>query len=96
MWSDDAFQVVCCTPLVFQGQGCLSAITMPGTFVSKYIDEMIDKLTARMREKDPVIADMFGNCLPNTLDTTVLFHGGDPDGLPDTFIIIGDTGVSKN
>eukprot|EP00439_Symbiodinium_sp_Y106_P053513 s2934_g7.t1 len=44
------------------------------TFVSKYIDEMIDKLTARMREKDPVIADMFGNCLPNTLDTTVLFH----------------------
>ena len=92
MWSDDAFQVVCCTPLVFQGQGVPECNYYARNFVSKYIDEMIDKLTARMREKDPVIADMFGNCLPNTLDK----HGGDPDGLPDTFIIIGDTGVSKN
>ena len=58
--------------------------------MSKYVDEVIDKLTARMRQKDPVIADMFGNCLPNTLDTTVLFHGVDDEGLPDTFIITGD------
>ena len=55
-----------------------------GSFVSKYIDRLIEKLTARMR--DPVLADMFGNCLPNTLDTTVRFS---PEG-PDTFIITGD------
>ena len=58
--------------------------------MSKYIDGMINNLTTQMREKDPVLADMFGNCLPNTLDTTVLFHGMDHEGLPDTFIITGD------
>ena len=58
--------------------------------MSKYIDGMIEKLTARIRRKDPVLADMFGNCFPNTLDTTVLYHGVDREGLPDTFIITGD------
>ncbi|MDX2111941.1 MAG: glycoside hydrolase family 125 protein [Verrucomicrobiota bacterium] len=37
---------------------------------------------------DPELAWLFGNCLPNTLDTTV-YHG-EVDGLPDTFIITGD------
>lgn len=31
---------------------------------------------------------MFGNCLPNTLDTTVF--PGEADGHPDTFVITGD------
>jgi meiotically up-regulated gene 157 (Mug157) protein len=37
---------------------------------------------------DAELAWMFGNCLPNTLDTTVTT--GTVDGRPDTFVITGD------
>jgi meiotically up-regulated gene 157 (Mug157) protein len=37
---------------------------------------------------DPELAWMFGNCFPNTLDTTV--RTGMLDGKPDTFVITGD------
>ena len=33
---------------------------------------------------------MFGNCFPNTLDTTVQFTEDDGEGHPDTFVITGD------
>jgi len=37
---------------------------------------------------DPKLAWMFGNCYPNTLDTTV--EVGTLEGKPDTFVITGD------
>lgn len=37
---------------------------------------------------DPVLALIFSNCLPNTLDTTV--YPGTRNGKPDTFVITGD------
>lgn len=40
--------------------------------------------------KDPVLAEMFVNCFPNTLDTTVEFTEADEEGHPDTFVITGD------
>lgn len=46
-------------------------------------------LDTRARIADPDLADLFANCLPNTLDTTVTV-GVDPDGMPDTFVITGD------
>jgi len=39
--------------------------------------------------KDQVLAGIFTNCLPNTLDTTVQHFSDDPTN-PDTFIITGD------
>ncbi|MGK9368859.1 glycoside hydrolase family 125 protein [Melioribacter sp. Ez-97] len=55
-------------------------------FHSAVVDEFIDDLHARIADKD--LADMFVNCFPNTLDTTVKFNN--KDGAPDTFIITGD------
>jgi hypothetical protein len=41
-------------------------------FVSSAIDATILEIKSRM--KDPILATMFENCLPNTLDTTVHFQ----------------------
>lgn len=41
------------------------------------------------RIRDPELAWLFANCLPNTLDTTVT-PGSDARGRPDTFVITGD------
>ncbi len=38
-------------------------------FVSPAVDDVISDIKSRM--KDPALATMFENCLPNTLDTTV-------------------------
>jgi hypothetical protein len=56
-------------------------------FVSKVIDQLIVNITGRM--KDPVLAELFTNCLPNTLDTTVM-NFTTVGGLPDTFVVTGD------
>ena len=37
---------------------------------------------------DPELADMFANCLPNTIDTTVV--PGEFEGKPDTAVLTGD------
>jgi uncharacterized protein len=55
-------------------------------FRSKAVDAAIDSITAKMR--DPELAWLFSNCLPNTLDTTVTFSHG-PTG-PDTIVVTGD------
>ena len=54
------------------------------TFVSTAIDTYIDNLVPQF--KDPDLATIFSNALPNTLDTTVFSH--EPN--VDTFIITGD------
>jgi meiotically up-regulated gene 157 (Mug157) protein len=50
----------------------------------------VERELARVKARigDPKLAWLFGNCYPNTLDTTV--HTGTLDGKPDTFIVTGD------
>lgn len=55
-------------------------------FRSKAVDAAIESISTRMR--DPELAWLFSNCLPNTLDTTVTFSNG-PAG-PDTIVVTGD------
>lgn len=55
-------------------------------FRSKAVDGAIESISARIR--DPELAWLFSNCLPNTLDTTVTFTKG-ANG-PDTIVVTGD------
>ncbi|MGQ7719881.1 glycoside hydrolase family 125 protein [Melioribacter sp. OK-1-Me] len=50
------------------------------------MDELIENMRSKIADKE--IADLFANCFPNTLDTTVKFEI--KDNVPDTFIITGD------
>jgi meiotically up-regulated gene 157 (Mug157) protein len=61
---------------------------LPGArrFRSKVVDAEIESVAATIR--DPEIAWLFSNCLPNTLDTTVT--SGTYAGHPDTIVITGD------
>ncbi len=53
---------------------------------SKAVEDTIKRIKSKI--KDPKLAWMFENCLPNTIDTTVKFSMR--DGKPDTFVITGD------
>jgi meiotically up-regulated gene 157 (Mug157) protein len=55
-------------------------------FKSVAVERAIDRLQSSIGNKE--LAWMFGNCFPNTLDTTVDF--GTVDGRPDTYVITGD------
>jgi meiotically up-regulated gene 157 (Mug157) protein len=55
-------------------------------FVSPAVEAEIARVTAAIG--DPELAWIFGNCYPNTLDTTV--EMSTVDGKPDAFIITGD------
>jgi hypothetical protein len=55
-------------------------------FRSKAVDGAIESVSSRMR--DPELAWLFSNCLPNTLDTTVTFSNGASG--PDTVVVTGD------
>ena len=55
-------------------------------FRSKAVDAAIDATAAKLR--DPELAWLFSNCLPNTLDTTVEL--GSFEGKPDTVVVTGD------
>ncbi|MEY4884927.1 MAG: hypothetical protein RL151_236 [Bacteroidota bacterium] len=56
----------------------------------RFISQAVEDTIVRMRKKmaDPKLAQLFENCFPNTLDTTVDFEM--IDGKPDTFVITGD------
>lgn len=56
----------------------------------KFISQTIETLIVRTKNQiaDPELAWMFGNCFPNTLDTTIEHFTN--DGRPDTFVITGD------
>lgn len=55
-------------------------------FVSKAVEREIDRVAGLI--KDQELRWMFGNCYPNTLDTTVFM--GKVDGKADAFVITGD------
>eukprot|EP00474_Spongospora_subterranea_P001011 CRZ01469.1 hypothetical protein [Spongospora subterranea] len=54
-------------------------------FVSPIVDATIANISSRMR--DPLLARIFSNCLPNSLDTTILSSNQEN---PSTFVITGD------
>ncbi|MEJ8629217.1 glycoside hydrolase family 125 protein [Sphingomonas sp. I4] len=56
-------------------------------FVSKAVEAEITRISKMIA--DPELRWMFGNCYPNTLDTTVLSLG-EVGGKPDAFVITGD------
>lgn len=55
-------------------------------FTSVAIENAIKEFSSKVKDKE--IAWLFGNCFPNTLDTTV-YHQL-KDGRPDTYVITGD------
>ena len=55
-------------------------------FRSASVDAKIDEVQKALG--DTKLAWLFGNCLPNTLDTTV--HYSNKDGDDDTFVYTGD------
>lgn len=55
-------------------------------FTSQAVEDTIASVQAQLT--DSKLAWMFGNCFPNTLDTTV--EHGTLNGKPDTFVITGD------
>ena len=55
-------------------------------FKSVAVERAIEKVQSSIGNKE--LAWMFGNCYPNTLDTTVDFEM--VDGRPDTYVITGD------
>jgi meiotically up-regulated gene 157 (Mug157) protein len=79
--------------------GCVAAVraaipsTRPPaderTYSSSVINNLIDELGPLF--SDPDMGTLFGNCLPNTLDTTVLYASDGSDGTTlDSFVITGD------
>ncbi len=56
-------------------------------FTSEAVEAKIAEIQTLLT--NPYLAWMFGNCFPNTLDTTVHFSK-DADGTPDTFVYTGD------
>ena len=55
-------------------------------FKSVAVEKAIQRIQSSIGNQE--LAWMFGNCFPNTLDTTVDF--GTLDGRPDTYVITGD------
>lgn len=59
------------------------------TFTSSAVEYIIDDLKAKVA--DPDLARLIENCLPNTLDTTILWHHPAlADEQPQTFVVTGD------
>jgi meiotically up-regulated gene 157 (Mug157) protein len=61
------------------------------TFVSSAVERVIQDLKSRLR--DPDLARLVENCLPNTLDTTILWHRGrENKGVSNlqSFVVTGD------
>jgi len=56
-------------------------------FHSGAVNQVIVDISKKIKDKE--IRKMFGQCLPNTLDTTV-YYREDKAGKPDTFIATGD------
>ncbi|WP_255260555.1 glycoside hydrolase family 125 protein [Bacteroides sp. L10-4] len=84
--------------LMFANSGVASTATSFSSFptVRKPISERnfkspaIEKAIATFKQKvkNEELGWLFGNCFPNTLDTTVFYS--EKDGRPDTYVITGD------
>ena len=57
-------------------------------FTSPAVEDKIAEVQGLLT--NPRLRWMFGNCFPNTLDTTVHFTESDGNGHPDTFVYTGD------
>ncbi len=55
-------------------------------FVSPIIEDTINEVQQGLKDKE--LGWLFGNCFPNTLDTTVSYK--EKNNRPDTFVITGD------
>jgi len=76
-------------PTVLQAQTAFPIVRTPEEkrkFKSVAVEKTIQEVQANIGNKE--LAWMFGNCFPNTLDTTVDFEM--VDGKPDTYVITGD------
>jgi meiotically up-regulated gene 157 (Mug157) protein len=62
----------------------------PAKSERRFTSEAVESLIARVQRgiADPALGTIFGNCLPNTLDTTV--WPGSYEGKPDTYVLTGD------
>jgi len=55
-------------------------------FISEAVEEKISEVKNCIKDKE--LAELFENCYPNTLDTTIFLNS--ENGIPDTFVITGD------
>jgi meiotically up-regulated gene 157 (Mug157) protein len=76
-------------PSLFAAEAPFPVVRIPEAkrkFKSAAVEKTIAEVQAKMGNKE--LAWMFGNCFPNTLDTTVDFEI--INGQPDTYVITGD------
>lgn len=77
------------TPQLWAGENGFPVVRVPESrrkFKSVAVERTISRVQSAIGNRE--LAWMFGNCFPNTLDTTVDFTF--VDGLPDTYVITGD------
>ena len=62
----------------------------PPTNSRKFVSEVVEETILKVKQQiaDEEIAQLFENCFPNTLDTTINYNI--VNGKPDTFVITGD------
>lgn len=73
----------------FSGTSDFPVVRVPESerrFRSEAIEQAISEFGKKVKNKE--LGWLFGNCFPNTLDTTVTFQV--KDGSPDTYVITGD------
>src|SRR5208283_2442383 len=81
--------LVLAPPMAWAAQSGFPVVRVPEAkrkFKSAAVEKTIAKVQSSIGNKE--IAWMFGNCFPNTLDTTVDFEI--VNGRPDTYVITGD------
>src|SRR3974390_3295962 len=84
-----AASTVALAPAVLADQSQFPVVRPPKSkrkFKSAAIEHAISQVQSTIGNRE--LAWMFGNCFPNTLDTTV--DSGTVDGRPDTYVITGD------
>lgn len=88
------YSLILCCLLLCQNSAIVYAQTFPEVRIAKekrnFNSAVIEQKIVQMQKsiQDPELSWMFGNCYPNTLDTTVKYAL--KDGKPDTFVITGD------
>lgn len=60
------------------------------TFISAAVEAKLDQLVNKRQWRDPELATLLWNCLPNTLDTTVWQAPTDTDPTGPSFVSTGD------